>query len=85
MFVQLYYFSLCREVGVAVWLPQPAPFGLADVFSLGQELGAGYLSSVAAFSPSSWHNRMPKAVTVKYQLHFLDGSRNVASTAAELQ
>lgn len=63
--------------------------GLADVFLLGRELEAGYLSSVVQLSlfplASSWHTRMPKAITVQYQLHLLDGSRNVAAAAAELQ
>lgn len=79
-------FTRCREVGVATWLLQPTPFGLAGVFLLGQELGAGYLSSVAAFSlGSSWHARMPEAIAVKYRLHLLGGSRNVAPRASELQ
>ncbi|KAK9534688.1 hypothetical protein VZT92_007118 [Zoarces viviparus] len=57
-----------------------APFCLADVFLLGQELWDGYLSSVAAFSPSSssWHTGMPKAVTVQYRLHLLGGLGSVA-------
>lgn len=37
--LQLCDFTLCREVGVALWLHQPAASGLADVFLLGQELG----------------------------------------------
>lgn len=33
----------------------------------------------------SWHTRMPKAITVKYQLSFLGGSRNPALMDATLQ
>lgn len=86
VFLQLYYFTLCREVGVAAWLLQPASFCLADVALLGQELWVGHLSSFFLFSLAfSLHTRMPKANTVKYQLHLQHGSGNVALTAAELQ
>lgn len=34
---------------------------------------------------SSWHTKMPKAITVKYQHSLLDGSRNVALMDAVLQ
>lgn len=32
-----------------------------------------------------WHTRRPKVIMVKYQLHLLDGSRNLASMVTEMQ
>lgn len=68
-----------------VWLVQP--FGLADVFSWPRNWGFGYLyfSFLSFLLFSSWHTRMPKAITVKYQPHLLDGSTTIAIVAAELQ
>ena len=86
VFLQLCYFTPCREVGAAVWLAQASPFGLADVFLLGQELGA---VPVFQLSPrvcaACGHTRMPKALMVKYQLHLLASRRNPTLMVAELQ
>lgn len=71
-----------------VWLLQSAPLGLADVFSPGQERGAGYVSTVAAFSPFSPFalgtpgRQRPAHQNISYPL--LDGCRAAARSSRVL-